>query len=506
MSSRLNILLVALAILALAAWLRFPFINSGMPYFYDEDEGHHYNRVVNMVKSGEFNPQYFLKPSLHFYVRMPVTAFAFLSAVKDGAVRELKEVSTRDPFGLADYSFNASHPKIAKVNRALSIGFSLLTVLLTGIIAVQLGLSAWAAVGAALLVGVSPALVTSSAVIGVDVIVGPLVLASVSLALLGLHYSRRSFILLAAIAAGLAASTKYNAAIVALVPLVAALSIGQIATACLVVPVVGFSFLAGTPYLLAELPLFLNHVAYEIWHYGIAGHVGNEGQPGLPQALHYLRWLRAEGVGIIPLTLSVFAIAVAVRSKARLTALTVTFSFAVLYFAFMCSQKANFTRNMLVLIPFVALAAMIGLEWLASKLGRFETIFSRIAVAGIVLPLLIFVTIPERREASSVVESRLEVLPKLQELVAGREGVQKLGVAGELQIALRSVPAPLSPSRFALADVEKWIAENPDSSLMVLPASATVNASGWRSVLKIAGNPLPMRIVRNPELSVWRKE
>ncbi|NDC38077.1 MAG: hypothetical protein EBZ48_08485 [Proteobacteria bacterium] len=67
-------LLLALVILAFAAWLRVPFIRSGMPYFYNEDEAHHYNRVVNMVKRGEFNPHYFLKPSLHFYLRMPVVA------------------------------------------------------------------------------------------------------------------------------------------------------------------------------------------------------------------------------------------------------------------------------------------------------------------------------------------------------------------------------------------------------------------------------------------------
>ena len=75
----LRSLLLAFIIIGIAAWLRFPFINSGMPYFYDEDEAHHHNRVVNMVKRGEFNPNYFLKPSLHFYLRMPVVAVSFLA-------------------------------------------------------------------------------------------------------------------------------------------------------------------------------------------------------------------------------------------------------------------------------------------------------------------------------------------------------------------------------------------------------------------------------------------
>ena len=79
--------LLILALLVGAFYLRFPTINQGMPYFYDEDEAHHFNRTMNMAKSGDYNPHYFHKPSLHFYLRMPVVFGAYLWAKQHGYLK-----------------------------------------------------------------------------------------------------------------------------------------------------------------------------------------------------------------------------------------------------------------------------------------------------------------------------------------------------------------------------------------------------------------------------------
>ncbi len=513
MSSRLNTLVLLLAVVLLAGWLRAPFVRSGMPYFYDEDEGHHFNRVVNMVKSGDFNPRYFLKPSLHFYLRMPVTSLAFLSAVRAGELRELKEIVTKDNFGLADYSFSASHPKIAKFNRAFSVCFSLLTVILAAIITLQLGFTTLSALGAALLTAVSPALVSSSAVIGVDVIVGPLVLLTVCLTLLGFKRRSSATLLFAALTAGLALSTKYNAGIAVLVPMIAALMMKRWGTAALALVVSSVAFVATSPFLLVELPLFLNHVAYEIWHYGIAGHVGHEAQPGLAQAVHYIGWLRTDGVGItsllllfaLPFSLLIRETGIGTNLSDRWGKIAIVSAFGVLYFAFMCSQKANFTRNMLVLIPFVAIGAMAGLERLASLSGRFSVPIQRIGILVCALPMLIGGSLAQRAAAIDVTESRV-ALAQFLDSEAFDTTPQRIGIAGELQLARKSISPKFTIAVFPEAEVQEWLRLNPDVEIVVLPEGQSMGITGWKVARSFPGALLPMRIVRNPALTVWRRE
>ena len=112
--------LIGLAlVLCIAAWLRVPFITSGLPFFALEDEAHHFQRTVEMVKTGSFNPEYFNKPSLHFYLRMPVVAAAFVSAVKAGEIRRVDQMVTRSPAPRGGWAFTVSHPRILVWNRAL---------------------------------------------------------------------------------------------------------------------------------------------------------------------------------------------------------------------------------------------------------------------------------------------------------------------------------------------------------------------------------------------------
>src|SRR5690606_36429336 len=82
------------------------------------------------TKESRLNPEYFHKPSLHFYLRMPVTYLALKIAEKRGVIRGYEEVVTSDPFGLARYAFSASPIESAIANRLLSMLLSLFTVLL----------------------------------------------------------------------------------------------------------------------------------------------------------------------------------------------------------------------------------------------------------------------------------------------------------------------------------------------------------------------------------------
>lgn len=118
------------------------------------------------------------------------------------------------------------------------------------------------------------------------------------------------------------------------------------------------------PYALLDLPEFLNDMAFESWHYGTAGHGSATGEPGLLQAWFYFRWFShqtAVGLGVVLLS----GIGMARLARGREARAVVFLLFPALFFALMANQKVSFTRNVLVLLPALAVLAAIGLEWLA---------------------------------------------------------------------------------------------------------------------------------------------
>jgi hypothetical protein len=356
----------------LAAWLRVPYVTRGMPFFYEQDEAHHFHRTVQMVKDGSFHPKYFNKPSLHFYLRMPVVAAAFIAAAKDGEIRRVDELVTRRAGERGGWAFTASHPRVAVWNRTFGVALGLLVLLPVFAIARTLTGSDTLALGAILLTAVSPALAADAAKVGVDT---PLVLMCLLAMWLALRLHERFSIgrlLAAGLVAGLAISTKYNAAPIALVPLAAVLASGRRSAGALIVALVapGAGFLAGTPYAVISLPEFLNGIAFEAWHYGTAGHGYATGTPGLPQAWYYLRWFSSSAaVGLLAVMLAGAGLVVLARRRDP-RAVTVLL-FPVAFFALMAAQKVNFTRNVLVLIPVMAVLAAVAVSGLAPPARRF---------------------------------------------------------------------------------------------------------------------------------------
>ncbi|MCB0337235.1 MAG: hypothetical protein KDD62_13045, partial [Bdellovibrionales bacterium] len=358
-------------ILVFAFILRLPYVSSGLPYFYHEDEAHHFNRVVRMTQKGEYNPEYFHKPSLHFYLRMPVVAASFLWSVKKGEIRSIQEVKTEDPYGLGDYNFTASHPRLVRWSRMLSV------LLAVGLVAGAMKVSwllipAWPLMAATgLLTAVAPGLVSQSAVIGVDMPMAFFAILSVIFSLDFFRTKAYRYLFWAAVCAGLSTSSKYNALPICVLPLVTivvsrALRWKNLVTS-LLVPI--GAFFAASPFILVSLPLFLDQFAYEIWHYGVAGHQGHMATPGFEQAGFYLNWIVADGVGLVGLFLAFLgALYFLLRLEREAV---VAFSFSLLLFILMCLQKTNFTRNLLALLPFVSLLVVFGLFALVDISKRF---------------------------------------------------------------------------------------------------------------------------------------
>jgi hypothetical protein len=409
--------LISLALnLLVAAWLWTPAISANLPYMHDEDEAHHFNRIVRMVQSGDYNPHYFLKPSLHFYLRMPVVAVGFLWEVSQGRARVLKDIETKDPMGVGGYSFSASHPTVLKLNRYFSVLCCLLTIILVGSLVNSLtGGNLLLASLSCSLVAVSPALVGGATIVGVDVVVMLMATLTVwaanrflSLSHVGdrsrgdTHVSLRHIslwpsIIACGLFAGLTASTKYNAALVALTPIAATVSslrkdsdnYGVMIALSLLLPVLGF--IIGSPYVISELPLFLDHLGYELWHYKIAGHAGHSAEPGWQQLKFYISWFITDGVGFTATLLGLFGLVSMFIVKPKRTFAIALFP--IIYIGFMSLQKANFTRNMLVMIPFVAIGVGYFLS-LVLRSKRYATISPKRRVIAAVLVTLAVILQP----------------------------------------------------------------------------------------------------------------
>ncbi len=422
------------AICFLSLWFRAPRINEGMPYFYREDEAHHFNRVVDMVKSGNLNPEYFHKPSLHFYMRIPVVAASFIWTVRQGNIRSVKEILTHDHYGLADYAFSASHPGIVKWNRAFSVLLSILSVFLAFLIASELSGSGVVGLTAALLSAISPALIEDSAVIGVDEVMTFMCLATIYSAIkLQKHFSL-PLLTLTGVLAGLAVSSKYNALPIAILPLLACafslrFDFKSLAIA-LCAPALGF--LAGTPCAITSLPVFLDQMAYEVWHYGVAAHEGHNAEPGWPQAMFYLSWLAREALGPVATAFGVIGLLVLFVRNIRLNLIFATFP--ILFSFLMIEQRTNFTRNMLVIVPCAAVTASMVLgtlvDFLELKTKWRYVVFASFIVFASFPPLTL--SIRQREAISGVKDTRVEAT----EWLLNQKPVpySETAIAGQLQI------------------------------------------------------------------------
>ena len=77
-------------ILALAALLRFVALGAGIPFNIGVDEPEIMSRVVQMMRTGDFNPHFFDYPGLYFYVQLGVAVLRFLAGATLGRVERAR--------------------------------------------------------------------------------------------------------------------------------------------------------------------------------------------------------------------------------------------------------------------------------------------------------------------------------------------------------------------------------------------------------------------------------
>ena len=260
---------------------------------------------------------------------------------------------------------------------------------------------------------------------------------------------------LAAIAAGFGCGTKYPGGLL-IVPVV-------IAAACTahewravrrrllgVGALFAGAYLVTTPATILHPGPFLHAIRYEIGHYA-SGHEGHSVAPGGEHVMRMLAYLGGAVFSAWPvLALSVFALCLlgcyaTVRDgKPALVLL----SFPVLYLAYFATQRAMVVRNLLVLVPFLAVMAARGAGWLWEQRSAARVLRPLTAItAAIVLLMnagwLVYAaeTIPLRRSdayvrqaaafLSSGIQGPVWISPRLRIQLAAQGWVRPSGVVDD---------------------------------------------------------------------------
>ncbi len=405
LARRLEWLLLVL-VLALALGVRLYGLGFSLPMTVHPDEPNVVDRAVATLKTGDWNPRWFIYPSGYHYLQVGVMAAHLLWGIAAG------EYSS--PADLPDSSHVVtSAPQAYLWARGMTALFGLLTVFLVYRLGRRLGGPA-AGLAGALLLALSPLHAEHSHYVTTDVPTAALTLLAVYLALDVLEKGGRGRAFLAGLVVGLAGGFKYNA-VVALVPLVVAIGLGAVGRGgnpagappvpagrrlwpLLLLALLGVfvGYTLACPYTFADLPTFLDDLGYETHIYRFGGEAGviriyDEIVPGvpLPPWLAYAHAIWAENPPVALAYVGGLVLALVRRRRAEM----VLVCFLAAYYLFLTSYASIFVRNVLPALPGLAVLGGIflseGVSWLAERppwrrpLARFAPLLLAAVLVGI---------------------------------------------------------------------------------------------------------------------------
>lgn len=365
--------LLIVLLLALTLGVRLLRSHHGLPYVDHWDEPTLANRSLLMLKSGELGPGFFKYPSLLLYLNMGVDAAHFLrlAALPEDHPDSLTSLDDLE-IGQPSAEWYVSHPSFYVWKRWLVSLFGFAMVIAAARLAAAMSSGPTAPLLAILLLGTLYLHIWHSTVVTTDVPAACLAVFAVLFCLRFARQERPGQLLAAAALAGLAASTKYNLGVVAVFVLGSLLlaawrrSDGYRPWLWLAIPAtIGATFLAGTPYALLDLRTFLDHVAYEVHHYTVAGHGSSTAVPGWPHLRLDLADL-AHHLGFVPFALGVAGLALCLRRPGGWLLVAPP----ALQLFLTTGTTVHFHRNLMLLYPFLAAGFGIAVAALVRTLRR----------------------------------------------------------------------------------------------------------------------------------------
>jgi 4-amino-4-deoxy-L-arabinose transferase-like glycosyltransferase len=348
---------ITLAALALRLWG----IRQSLPYVEQPDEPNPINYVVEMLRTGDPNQQFFQKPSLYIYLLLAVLQIHYAWGSANGLYGPISEmlITTHLVTTIPEFFFWA---------RILSATIGAITVATAYAFAAR----AWgrsAGLAAALFVATLPYHLRFSQFVTTDVTAAWLVLLCLHSCILIIRENRLRAYLVAGAFAGLAASTKYNAGVVALAIVAAALLhmlderrrtkdegrnrtgsfwsfVLRLSSAALAALA---TFIAGTPYALLRWDQVGGGVLRQWGNYdGNSGHYR-----GAWNVAGYLDFFWNTGLGPLAFVVVLAGLAFMLRRDRSLALLWLSFALPSLLLHL--SRPTHFMQNMLPLLVLCSL-------------------------------------------------------------------------------------------------------------------------------------------------------
>ncbi len=488
----------AALIFGLALLPRLEAAGRGLPYLYAWDEPAFSNIAFHIVESGDWNPHSFNYPTLPSY----------LLASADRLYLALGGRAGRSAPGSpawrasAESEWNVPETHLALLHRQLTSVAGALTCALALFLGAGLGFP-WAGVGAACWLALSPFLAEESAHASVDPWMALFALAAV-LPLSGERITPRG-LRLSAWLAGMAASCKYNG-VLALLPalgLAGEAGRGSGRERMRLLGIAAAAFLLCSPFVLLDAATALRHISYEVFHYGVRGHSGQEYGRGFGNLLFYGGVL---GRGLGPLAwLTLPGAAWLLWRGGRSRAV---FLFPLGYLLLMSAQRAAFGRNMDAVFVFAALGALAPLE---AKVRRGAGGTKRRALATAALALTLAglagqaLALGRSRPGWHQVDSRTRVMGVVSQRMPGLRGA----VARSLQVHGEDLAHSRSQWRVAGIDTILAWARSDRVDWLILPESQGAASIRFgegvvqRPLARFGRSPLGAGPPRDPVLALW---
>ena len=342
-------------VLLVALILRLWGSGYGLPAYarYHPDEHALVERAAAILWTGDWNLGRFNYPAFYAYVQTAAHAGYFLWGAAQGLWSQVF------PFTIPQY-YHAS--------RVVTGLFGTLSILVVYLVARQM-FRRRAALLSALLLATSYLHVIHSHYATFDVMVAFLAVLTLLFSELLRRRGDAKWYLLAGLCAGLAGATKYNGAVVLLVPLAAHILAtpwgeGGWLNGRLLLGLSGFAlgFLGGNPYALGNLDQFLNGLATVLHHYGTH-------QPGFEGTGNWRWYLRAsltsaDALWVVVGVSGLFGMVWREWKKGLLVLI-----FPLVYYIMISSFVVRFERNLVPMLPFLALGGGWLIDILANRVA-----------------------------------------------------------------------------------------------------------------------------------------
>jgi len=380
---------ILIGILALAALARLTGLSYDLPFIYHPDEPFNVDIVQTMFRTGDLNPHLFVYPSLSYYVNAIAYVPYYYAARLVGVIQARSDIAPLVELVMG--AVKAPLPSTIVLGRLLSVVFSVGTVGLTFLLGKRLLHDTRIAALAATLVAIAPPFVVLGRLITPDAFVVFFAMACVYFAARIFQEGRTWQYVAAGIAAGLAASSKYNGGLV--VVSIAAAHVLRYGWAGWKVPAIyaalacaSLAFVAGTPYAVIDYRTFAEFVIIDGRHYA-GGHPGMEGDT-LRWYLNYMATTAAVAYALAALEIGRGIVR---RSKPIL----VLAAFPIAYFTFIALFVVRNDRTLHPLIPLAFLLAASGLVrgWDRAR-GLHPEVTRSPAIAGLAILVVAMVVQP----------------------------------------------------------------------------------------------------------------